>query len=375
MSKQDYYRLLGVERTASADEIKKAYRRLAMKHHPDRNQGDAESEKKFKEVSEAYSVLSDDQKRASYDQFGHQAFESGSAGAGGAGFADFSDIFGAFSDIFGGAGPGGRRTTQERGSDLLFQLNLSLEQAIKGGEQKIDVPSWVSCHTCAGSGAEPGSKPEVCPKCQGSGHVTMSQGFLAIQQPCPKCQGKGQWIKNPCRRCHGQGRVRENQSIKVKIPQGVDDGDRLRVRGKGEAGANGGSSGDLYIEMNIKPHKIFERRGLDLQCEVPIDFAIASLGGTIQIPGMDGRYDLKIPKESQSGSLFRLRGKGIYSERHGHRGDLLCRVHIETPVNLSAEQKSLLQQFSNSLRQGHNHAPKSSSWMSAIKEFFKDIKA
>lgn len=376
MSKQDYYQLLGVERTASADEIKKAYRRLAMKYHPDKNQGDKDAEAKFKEVSEAYGVLSDDQKRASYDQFGHQAFESGGGGfGGGAGFSDFSDIFGAFSDIFGGGGPGARRSGPERGADLLYQLNLSLEQAIKGGEQKIQVPTWVSCSTCAGQGAAPGTKPEVCSQCQGSGHVTMSQGFLAIQQPCPKCHGKGKQIKNPCHSCHGQGRIRDTQTIKVKIPQGVDDGDRLRVRGKGECGQQGGPSGDLYIEMHIKPHSIFQREGLDLHCEVPIDFVTAALGGTIQIPGMDGRYDLKIPKETQSGGLFRLRGKGVYSSQHNVRGDLLCRVSIETPVNLSQEQKGLLQQFHDSLGKDNSHAPKSKSWMSAIKEFFKDAKA
>ena len=374
MSKADYYQQLGVERTASADEIKKAYRKLAMKYHPDRNQGDKESEKKFKEISEAYGVLSDDQKRASYDQFGHQAFEGGHGGAG-QGFSDFSDIFGAFSDIFGaGAGAGARRRTQERGADLLYHMSLTLEQAIKGGEQTIQVPSWVTCDVCNGSGAEPGTSPITCPECNGTGHVTMSQGFLSIQQPCPKCHGTGKWIEKRCHKCHGQGRVQENQSIKVKIPQGIDDGDRLRVRGKGEAGANGGPTGDLYIEIRVSPHKIFERRGLDLVCDVPIDFVTATLGGTIQIPGMDGRYDLKIPKETQSGSLFRLRGKGISSQRHGHRGDLMCRVHIETPVNLSPEQKEILKSFQGTVKKGQN-APKSASWLESIKGFFKDISA
>ena len=375
MSKADYYQLLGVEKTASADEIKKSYRKLAMKYHPDRNQGDKEAEKKFKEISEAYGVLSESQKRASYEQFGHQAFEGGhgAGGPGGPGFSDFSDIFGAFSDIFGGGGGGRRASTQQRGSDLLYQLSLTLEQAIKGGEQVIQVPAWVTCKTCDGSGAEPGTSPETCPECHGSGHVTMSQGFLSIQQPCPRCHGKGKIIRHPCRTCRGQGRVQENQSIKVKIPQGVDDGDRLRVRGKGEAGVNGGPTGDLYIEIHIASHKIFERRGLDLVCEVPIDFVTASLGGTIQIPGMDGRYDLKIPKETQSGAMFRLRGKGIFSQRHGHTGDLMCRVHLETPVKLTQKQKDMLKAFQETLKDGQ-HAPKSTSWLQSIKNFFKDIK-
>ncbi|MBU2884490.1 molecular chaperone DnaJ [Gilvimarinus agarilyticus] len=378
MAKRDYYDILGVSKDASAPELKKAYRRVAMKHHPDRNPGDAESEEKFKEASEAYEVLSDEQKRAAYDQFGHAGVDGqggmgGGAGAGG--FGNFSDIFGdVFGDIFGGAGGGrGRRGGPTRGSDLRYTLDLTLEDAVRGSQVQIKVPRLAHCDTCDGSGAKPGSSPVTCSTCGGVGQVRMQQGFFSVQQACPNCHGRGTVISDPCGSCHGQGRVEETKTLSVKVPPGVDTGDRIRLSGEGEAGAEGGPSGDLYVQMNVKEHEIFTRDGRDLYCEVPIDFVQATLGGEIEVPTLDGRVKLKVPAETQTGKLFRLRGKGVAPVRGGAAGDLMCRVVIETPVNLTSKQKELLQQFAGTMKEGKN-SPRQKSWFDGMKNFFGDMK-
>ncbi|MBZ9540042.1 molecular chaperone DnaJ [Modicisalibacter tunisiensis] len=380
MSKRDYYEVLGVERGADQKEIKKAYRRLAQKYHPDRNPDDDTAAEKFREVSEAYEVLTDDEKRAAYDQFGHagvdgQAGGFGGGGFGGAGAGGFSDIFGdVFGDIFGG---GGRRNPNapQRGADLRYNLELDLEDAVAGTTVDIRVPRHVACGHCDASGAEPGSSKETCPTCHGMGQVRMQQGFFAVQQTCPTCHGAGQTIKVPCRECHGEGRVRETRTLSVKIPAGVDSGDRIRLNGEGEAGANGGPEGDLYVQVAIKPHPIFERDGRHLQCEVPINFVDAALGGELEVPTLDGRVKLKIPPETQTGKLFRLRGKGVKPVRGGPAGDLLCKVVLETPVNLGEEQKELLRQFQESLDGSKSHhSPKKSSFFDGVKKFFEDMK-
>ncbi len=379
MAKRDYYEVLGVSKDASAQELKKAYRRVAMKHHPDRNPGDKESEDKFKEASEAYEVLSDEQKRAAYDQFGHAGVDGqggmgGGAGAGG--FGNFSDIFGdVFGDIFGGAAGGGRgrRGGPSRGSDLRYTLDLSLEDAVRGSQVQIKVPTLVACGTCDGSGAKPGSKPVTCSTCGGVGQVRMQQGFFSVQQTCPSCHGRGTVISDPCGSCHGQGRVEETKTLSVKVPPGVDTGDRIRLSGEGEAGMEGGPAGDLYVQINVKEHEIFTRDGRDLYCEVPIDFVQATLGGEIEVPTLDGRVKLKVPAETQTGKLFRLRGKGVTPVRGGPAGDLMCRVVLETPVNLTNKQKDLLQQFADTMKEGKN-SPRQKSWFDGMKNFFGDMK-
>ncbi|MDO3383795.1 molecular chaperone DnaJ [Gilvimarinus algae] len=377
MAKRDYYDVLGVSKDASAQDLKKAYRRVAMKHHPDRNPGDKEAEDKFKEASEAYEVLADEQKRAAYDQFGHAGVD-GSAGMGGGagagGFGNFSDIFGdVFGDIFGGAGGRGRRGGPARGSDLRYTLDLSLEDAVRGAQVQIKVPTLVHCDTCDGSGAKPGSKPVSCSTCGGIGQVRMQQGFFSVQQTCPSCHGRGTIISDPCGSCHGQGRVEETKTLSVKVPPGVDTGDRIRLSGEGEAGMEGGPAGDLYVQINVKEHKIFTRDGRDLYCEVPIDFVQASLGGEIEVPTLDGRVKLKVPAETQTGKLFRLRGKGVTPVRGGAAGDLLCRVVLETPVNLTNKQKDLLKQFADTMKEGKN-SPRQKSWFDGMKNFFGDMK-
>ncbi|MCP8897848.1 molecular chaperone DnaJ [Gilvimarinus xylanilyticus] len=379
MAKRDYYEVLGVSKDASAQELKKAYRRVAMKHHPDRNPGDKESEDKFKEASEAYEILSDEQKRAAYDQFGHAGVDGqggmgGGAGAGG--FGNFSDIFGdVFGDIFGGAAGGGRgrRGGPSRGSDLRYTLDLSLEDAVRGSQVQIKVPTLVACGTCDGSGAKPGSKPVGCSTCGGVGQVRMQQGFFSVQQTCPSCHGRGTVISDPCGSCHGQGRVEETKTLSVKVPPGVDTGDRIRLSGEGEAGMEGGPAGDLYVQINVQEHEIFTRDGRDLYCEVPIDFVQATLGGEIEVPTLDGRVKLKVPAETQTGKLFRLRGKGVTPVRGGPAGDLMCRVVLETPVNLTSKQKELLQQFADTMKEGKN-SPRQKSWFDGMKNFFGDMK-
>ena len=374
MSKRDFYEILGVDKGADAKEVKRAYRKLAMKYHPDRNPDDKDADAKFKEATEAYEILSDQQKRAAYDQYGHAGVD-GSAGQGGfgGGSGNFSDIFGdVFGDIFGGGGGGrGGRNGPQRGSDLKYNLELTLEQAVKGAEVKIRVPTLVNCDTCDGSGAKDGSTPTTCNTCHGQGQVRMQQGFFSVQQACPTCRGQGTIIKDPCGSCHGQGVKEETKTLNVKVPAGVDNGDRIRLSGEGEAGTRGGPAGDLYVETHIKAHSIFERDGRNLYCDVPISIADAALGGEIEVPTLDGRVNLKIPAETQSGKLFRLRGKGVVPVRGGATGDLLCRVMVETPVKLTEHQKKILKEFQASLKGGDKHSPKKKTWFDNVKTFFE----
>ncbi len=375
MSKRDYYEILSVAKSADEKEIKKAYRRLAMKYHPDRNPDDATAEEKFKEATEAYEILSDPQRRAAYDQFGHAGVEQGGGGAGGFGGGSFSDIFGdVFGDIFGGGGGG--RSRSSRGSDLRYNLELDLESAVRGTTVKIRVPTHVRCDGCDGSGAEKGTHAETCGTCRGAGQVRMQQGFFSVQQTCPHCRGRGKTIKTPCKKCHGIGVVEEEKTLSVKVPAGVDNGDRIRLAGEGEVGANGGPAGDLYVQVSVKEHAIFVRDGKNLYCDVPITFVDAALGGEMEVPTLDGRVKLKIPPETQTGKLFRLRNKGVVPVRGGAPGDLLCRVIVETPVNLTKRQKDLLKEFQETLDsgKGSEHAPRKHSWFEGVKNFFDDMK-
>ncbi|AIR70581.1 molecular chaperone DnaJ [Dickeya fangzhongdai] len=376
MAKQDYYEILGVAKDADEREIKKAYKRLAMKYHPDRNPGDKDAEAKFKEVKEAYEILTDAQKRAAYDQYGHAAFEQGGmgggGGAGGFGSADFGDIFGdVFGDIFGG----GRRQRASRGSDLRYTMELTLEEAVRGVTKEIRIPTLQECDVCHGSGARPGSNAVTCPTCHGNGQVQMRQGFFTVQQTCPHCHGRGKIIKDPCTKCHGHGRVEKSKTLSVKIPAGVDTGDRIRLAGEGEAGEFGAPAGDLYVQVQVREHPIFQREDNNLYCEVPINFAMAALGGEIEVPTLDGRVMLKVPAETQTGKLFRMRGKGVKSVRGGIQGDLLCRVVVETPVNLSDRQKQLLQELQESFGgpTGESNSPRSKSFFDGVKKFFDDL--
>jgi len=373
MAKRDYYEVLGVDSGAAESEIKKAYRRVAMKYHPDRNPDDPDADAKFKEATEAYDILMDSEKRAAYDRFGHAGVDP-SMGGGGFGGGNFSDIFGdVFGDIFGG-GRGGRGGPQ-RGSDLRYTLDISLEDAVRGTTVEIKVPSLSTCEKCDGSGARKGSSPTTCGTCGGVGQVRMQQGFFQVQQTCPTCRGRGKTISDPCSACHGQGRVEKTRKLSVKVPPGVDTGDRIRLSGEGEAGPDGGPPGDLFVQMSVRQHNIFERDGKNLYCEVPITFVTAALGGELEVPTLDGRVKLKIPPETQTGKLFRLRGKGVKPVRGGSVGDLLCRAVVETPVNLNKEQKALLQQFEKSLGQdGHAQSPRQSSWFEGVKNFFEDMK-
>ena len=377
MAKRDYYEVLGVERSANDADIKKAYRRLAMKHHPDRNEGDDTAEAKFKEAKEAFEVLSNPNKRSVYDQYGHAGVEQ-SAGAGGfGGGAGFGDIFDTvFGDIFGQGGGGrGGGNRAYRGSDLRYDLSLSLEDAVRGTEVKIRVPTLINCDTCSGSGSRTGAAPKSCDTCGGVGQVRMQQGLFQVQQTCPTCRGRGKSISDPCTACHGQGRVEKTRTLSVKVPPGVDTGDRIRLSGEGEAGPDGGPPGDLFVQMSVRAHNIFERDGKNLYCEVPITFVAAALGGELEVPTLDGRVKLKIPPETQTGKLFRLRGKGVKPVRGGGVGDLLCRAVVETPVNLNKEQKALLEKFQESLGQaGNKQSPRQSSWFEGVKSFFDDMK-
>jgi len=371
-SKRDYYEVLGVNKNATEAEIKKSYRRLAMKHHPDRNEGNVESENKFKEAKESYDVLSDESKRSTYDQFGHAGVE-GSFGGGQANAGGFGDIFdNVFGDIFGGGRQGGERV--HRGADLRYDLDLNLEEAISGTTTKIRVGKLAACTTCSGSGAKKGSSPVNCPTCNGIGQVRMQQGFFSIQQTCPQCRGNGKIINDPCGSCNGKGRVRDNKTISVKIPPGVDTGDRIRLMGEGEAGEHSGPTGDLYVHVIVKKHPIFTRDGVNIHCHVPISFSMAALGGEIEVPTLDGKVNLKIPSETQTGKLFRLRGKGVRSVRSTSKGDLLCQVEIETPVKLDKQQKELLKQFNDSMENTNkNHSPQANSWLDGVKQFFENL--
>jgi len=375
MAKRDYYQVLDVPKTAAEADIKKAYRRLAMKYHPDRNPGDHEAEERFKEAKEAYETLTDAQKRAAYDQFGHAGVD-GMRGGGGGGFDPrdaFGDIFGdVFGDIFGGGRRG--RSQVYRGADLRYELELDLEQAVFGDTAGVEFTTLAECEECSGSGASKGSTPETCDTCRGAGQVRMQQGFFTVQQTCPRCHGRGQVVSDPCGKCRGQGRVRKQKTLSVKVPAGVDTGDRIRLSGEGEAGRNGGPAGDLYVEVRVREHAIFERDGSHLSCEVPVSFARAALGGSIDVPTLDGTATIKVPPETQSGRVFRLREKGIKPVRGGPTGDLFCRVVVETPVNLTREQKELLQKFEDSLQKdGKRHHPREESWLDGVKRFFTSL--
>ncbi|MFA7668281.1 MAG: molecular chaperone DnaJ [Burkholderiaceae bacterium] len=373
MAKRDYYEILGVAKNASDDELKKAYRKLAMKYHPDRNPDSKEAEEKFKEAKEAYEMLSDEQKRAAYDRFGHAGVDPnagvGAGMGGGAGFADaFGDIFG---EIFGAAGRRGGGPQVYRGADLKYTLDITLEQAASGFDTEIRVPSWENCDVCKGSGAKPGTQPSTCHTCEGAGIVRMQQGFFSVQQNCPTCHGTGKEITDPCTSCDGVGRIRRHKTLQVKIPAGIDDGMRIRSAGNGEPGVNGGPPGDLYVEIHLKQHGIFQRDGDDLHCELTIPFTTAALGGELEVPTLTGRGAITIPDGTQTGKTFRLRGKGVRGLRSSYPGDLYCHVSVETPVRLNEEQKKILRQFETSLQQGgEKHSPNSQSWRDRVKNFF-----
>ena len=374
MSKRDYYEVLGVNRDASEEEIKKAYRKLAMKYHPDRNPDNAKAEGQFKEAKEAYEILSDSDKRAAYDRYGHAGVDPNQAGPGGPGFGGMGGGFAdAFGDIFGdlfGAGGRGRQGGVYRGADLRYNLEISLEEAARGAETQIRIPTMETCDTCKGSGARPGSSPTTCGTCGGQGQVRMQQGFFSIQQTCPACHGSGKTIAHPCPECNGAGRTKRYKTLAVKIPAGIDHGDRVRLSGEGEHGVAGGPPGDLYVVVQIRPHPVFERDGADLHCEMPISFGVAALGGEIEIPTLDGHAKLKIPAETQTGQAFRLRGKGIKALRGSGYGDLICHVTVETPVKLTEAQKELLRQLDASTQGNPTHSPRAKTFMDKVRDFF-----
>ncbi|GGQ27510.1 molecular chaperone DnaJ [Shewanella sp. MF05960] len=374
MSKRDYYEVLGVGRDTSEREIKKAYKRLAMKFHPDRNPGDKAAEASFKEIKEAYEILTDSDKKAAYDQFGHAGVDPNRGGHGG-GQGDFGDIFGdVFGDIFGGGRRGGGQRQAARGSDLRYNLELSLEEAVRGLTKELRIPTLAACDLCDGSGAKKGSSATTCGTCHGQGQVQMRQGFFAVQQACPTCHGRGKIIKDPCGKCHGEGRVEKSKTLSVKIPAGVDTGDRIRLTGEGEAGEFGAPPGDLYVQVSVREHAIFTRDANNLYCEVPISFSKAALGGEIEVPTLDGKVSLKIPTETQTGRMFRLRGKGVKSVRSHAVGDLLCKVVMETPVNLNEKQKELLREFEATLTgESKKHSPKAEGFFDGVKKFFQDL--
>lgn len=374
MAKRDYYEVLGIQKGADEKEIKRAYKRLAMKYHPDRTKGDKESEEKFKEINEAYEVLADKEKRATYDQFGHAAFENGGAGAGGfGGFsgADFGDIFGdMFGDIFGG-GRGRQRVV--RGEDLRYDIEITLEEAVRGTKKDIQINTLAQCEHCHGSGAEKDSKVETCATCHGTGRIRQQRGFFVTEATCPHCNGSGKKIEKPCKKCHGDGRVHKKKNLSVTIPAGVDTGNQLRLSGEGAAGENGAPAGDLYVVIHVKEHHIFERDGSNLYCEVPISFTMAALGSEIEVPTLDGRVKLKIPEGTQTGKLFRMRGKGITAARSSYAGDLICKIIVETPISLNEEQKELLRKLEESLAGHSQHRPKSAGFFDGVKKFFDNL--
>lgn len=377
MSKRDYYEVLGVDRSVDAKALKSAYRKLALKFHPDQNPGDEEAEAKFKEIGEAYAVLSDDDKRAAYDRFGHQAFENG-GGAGGPGGPfggmDPGDIFeNIFSQVFGGAGGGGRRRAgPSRGADLRYDLDVSLEDAFAGKNTTISVPTMVGCHTCGGSGAEAGTQPETCGQCGGSGRMRVQQGFFTMERSCNRCNGRGKVIKNPCRSCRGSGQIQEDRELAVQIPAGVESGMRIRLAGEGEAGGQGGPRGDLYIFVDVAEHDLFERDGPNLYCRAPVTMTTAALGGEIEIPTIDGgRSRITIPEGAQTGRKLRLRGKGMPNLRSGPGGDLYVELFVETPRNLSARQKELLREFCDC--SGEDCNPESNGFLGRVKRFWDDL--
>ena len=376
-TKRDYYDVLGVPKNASDEEIKKAYRKLAMKHHPDRNQGDADkgAEARFKEAKEAYEMLSDASKRAAYDQHGHAGVDPNMRGGPGAeGFGGFAEAFGdIFGDIFGQGRAGGARGGRQvyRGSDLSYAMEITLEEAANGKEAQIRIPTWEGCDTCSGTGAKPGTQAKTCATCHGAGVVQMRQGFFSVQQTCPHCRGTGKIIPEPCATCHGQGKVKKQKTLEVKIPAGIDGGMRIRSAGNGEPGTNSGPPGDLYIEIRLKKHDIFERDGDDLHCMVPISFPRAALGGEIDVPTLQGKAAIDIPDGTQAGKQFRLRGKGIKGVRSSYPGDLYCHITVETPVKLTEHQRKLLKDFDESLKKGGaRHSPAEESWTDKLRGFF-----
>ena len=379
MTQQDYYQLLGVQRDANEADIKKAFRKLAMKYHPDRNPDNKEAESKFKEIKQAYDVLTDPQKRAAYDRFGHAGVDP-SMGGGGAGFGgfNFTDVFGdIFGDIFGGGrgGHAGPQSRAERGADLGYKIELTLEEAVFGKTVQIDLQTQLKCDECSGSGAKKGTKPTTCKTCEGHGQVRIQQGFFTIQQACPNCRGSGKAITDPCQVCHGQGRKLGSRKLSVNIPAGLDHGDRIRLSGEGEGGMHGGPSGDLYVQVQVKPHPIFKRDDRDLHCEVPISYTTACLGGEIEVPTLDGKVKVNLEAGTQSGRIYRVKNKGVATARGKTAGDLLCKVNIETPVNLSRKQKDLLESFEQSLKEDSiNHNPKESTWFDSVKRFFEDMR-
>ncbi len=377
MARKDYYQILGVDRGASADEIKKAYRKLAMKYHPDRNQGDKDAERKFKEVSEAYEALKDPEKRAAYDRFGHAAFEQGGPGPGGFDFNFTTSFADAFEDLFGEFMGGGHRRSGPqgamRGSDLRYNMEITLEEAFRGKRAKLRVPSMVICSDCGGTGAAEGARPEACPTCRGIGKIRTQQGFFTVERTCPACQGAGRVIKNPCRTCRGSGRVQREKTLSVNIPPGVEDGTRIRLAGEGEAGLRGAPPGDLYIFLTIKPHRVFQRDGLNIHCRVPIPMVTAALGGTIEVPTIDGgRARVNIPPGTQTGHQFRLKGKGMTPMRGSGRGDMYIQAVVETPVNLTKRQQELLREFERA--GGKNTSPESEGFFRKVKELWEDLR-
>lgn len=373
MSKRDYYEVLGVQRTVTEVELKKSFRRVAMKCHPDRCPDDPHAQERFKEAKEAYEVLADAQKRSMYDQYGHAAFENGMGGRGGGGsFADMGDVFGdIFGDIFGG-GRGGSRA--QRGADLRYMMEIDLEEAVFGVERQIEIPTLVACKLCKGSGSANG-KVGRCGTCAGHGRVRMQNGIFSVQQTCPHCSGSGQAIENPCKQCHGHGRVEDTRSLSVTIPAGVDNGDRIRLTGQGEAAPAGGQDGDLYVEVHVREHTIFQRSGSDLRCEVPIRFAQAALGATLKVPTLDGEVEISVPPETQTGQSFRLRGRGVKSVRGGRTGDLICDVMVETPVRLSKRQREILESFEATFdgEEPDEHSPRARSWVDGVKQFWSRV--
>ena len=379
MSQRDYYEVLGVSKDASEADLKKAYRRLAMKYHPDRNPDDEAASEKFKESKEAFEILKNKEKRAAYDQFGHAGVSNQAGGGGYGGGADINDIFGdVFGDIFGGGrrGGGGGGPRVYRGDDLQYNMEISLEEAVSGISKEINIPNLVACEACDGSGAKRGTSPSSCGTCHGVGQVRMQQGFFSVQQTCPTCRGKGKVITDPCPKCRGQGRTQKEKKLSVKIPAGVDSGDKIRLSGEGEASDSGGPAGDLYVAIRVKSHPIFERDGADLTCSVPINFATAAIGGELEVPTLNGRVKLKVPAGTQTEKTFRLRGKGVKPVRGGPVGDLLAKVRVETPVHLTSEQRDLLQQFHDSISGTHaqKHSPQAHSWLGGVKKFFDDLR-
>jgi molecular chaperone DnaJ len=376
MAKRDYYEVLGVPKNASEDDIKKAYRKLAMKFHPDRNQGDGakQAEEKFKEAKEAYEMLSDGQKRAAYDQYGHAGVDpSMGRGPGAEGFGGFAEAFGdIFGDIFGGGGRRGGGQQVYRGSDLSYAMEITLEEAAAGKDSQIRIPSWDTCDTCHGTGAKPGTSPKTCSTCNGAGAVHMRQGFFSIQQTCPHCQGNGKVIPDPCITCNGAGKIKRQKTLEVKIPAGINEGMRIRSAGNGEPGTNGGPPGDLYIEIRIKKHDIFEREGDDLHCSVPVGMTTAALGGAIEVPTLGAKAEINLPEGTQHGKTFRLRGKGVKGIRSSYPGDLYIHIAVETPIKLTDSQRRLLKELDESFKgAGDRHSPNAKSWTDRVKDLFK----